>query len=203
MGLPTTGWQAGIWVALALGAWPAARAARLRLEARFGDQAGTITNLGAWVHALGPAYLALISGAVTGRDLGIYGPTTAAWASAAVGIAGGLGAAWLVFRFRHPAIEPDSPWTVALNEPRWALYRAAGIGWVGGLWLGLAIGLVLAAADWGLRHSVWQADGWKQADVWRGWMRAGLSAVLFAATRNLWLIIVCQAGLAAMTHRRR
>lgn len=203
MALPTSGWQAGIWVALALGAWPLARALWPRLATRFGDQAEAIATLGAWVHALGPTYLALIGGAVTGRDLGIYGPTTAGWASGVIGVAGGLGAAWLMLRFRHPAIGQDAPWTVALDEPRWALYRAAGIGWAGGLWPGLAIGLVLAAADWGLRQSIWQADGWRQADVWRGWMRAGLSAMLFAATRNLWLTIACQAGVAAMARRRR
>ncbi len=151
---------------------------------------------------MGPTYLALISGGVTGRDLGLYGPTTAGWVSGGIGVLGGLAAAWLVLRFRRPAIGQDAPRKVALDEPRWALYRAAGIGWVGGLWPGLAIGLVLAAADWGLRRSVWQAHGWKRAEVWRGMMRAVLSAVLFAATRNLWLILVCQVGVAFMTRRR-
>lgn len=187
---------------MALGAWPLARTLWPRWEARLGDQADGIATLGAWIHAVGPAYLAMISGAVTGRDLGIYGPTAAGWVSAGIALAAGLGAAWLVHRYRHPAIEVDGPGSVALDEPRWALYRAAGIGWVGGLWFGLVIGLLLATADVGLRHSLWQADKWKQAELWQGWMRACLSAVLFAATGNLWLIIAFQTGLAVMAQRR-
>ncbi len=187
---------------MALGAWPLARVVWPRLQARVVDQAEVIKILAAWAHALGPTYLALITGAVTGRDLGLYGPGLAGWASSAIGVAGALGAAGLALRFRNLAFEPGSPWTVALDESRWGLYRAAGIGWVGGLWFGLAIGLVLAAADWGLRTRPWRAEVWRRTDVWPGLMRVGLSAALFAATRNLWLIVACQVCLAAIARRR-
>ncbi len=202
MGLPTSGWQAGIWVAIALGAWPLARAVWPRLAARVVGQAELIESLAVWGHALWPTYLALITGAVTGRDLGVYGPGLAEWASSTIAVAVALGAAELVLRFRDLAIDPGSPLTMALDESRWGLYRAAGIGWVGGLWPGLAIGLVLAAADWGLKTRVWRAEVLHRTDVWPGLMRAGLSAGLFAATRNLWLIVACQVCLAAMTRRR-
>jgi hypothetical protein len=202
MGLPTSGWQAGIWVAIALGAWPLARAVWPRLAARVAVQAEIIESLAVWAHALGPTYLALITGTVTGRDLGVYGPGLAEWASSAIAVAVALGAAELGFRFRNLAIDTDSPLTVALDETRWGLYRAAGIGWVGSLWSGLAIGLVLAAADWGLKTRAWRAEARHRTDVWPWLMRAGLSAGLFAATRNLWLMIACQVCLAAMARRR-
>jgi hypothetical protein len=191
-----------MWVAIALGAWPLARAVWPRLAVRVAGQAEIIESLAVWGHAIGPTYLALITGAVTGRDLGVYGPGLAEWASSAIAVALALGAAELALRFRNLAIDAGSPLTVARDEALWGLYRAAGIGWVGGLWVGLAIGLVLAAADWGLRTRVWRAEAWRRTEVWPGLMRAGLSAGLFAATRNQWLIVACQVCLAAMARRR-
>jgi hypothetical protein len=41
-----------------------------------GDGAAEIRRIGRWAHGLLPAYLALLTGALSGRDAGLYGQST-------------------------------------------------------------------------------------------------------------------------------
>lgn len=186
----------------ALGARPLARVVWPRLAARLRNEADWIVVLAPWLHSMLPVYLGLITGGISGRDLGLYGPSSLLWVQGGIGIGLGMGLAALADRLWRPSIDAGHPAAVGLTEIRWALYRAAGIGWTGGFAPGLAIGLILSGADWALEQRPWEMGAWRRGATWPGLLRAGLSTTLFAVTQNLWLILVCQVGLTMILRRR-
>lgn len=199
-----------VWVALAVAAPAAARLLWPRLQPRLRPWEPYLLSFSPWLHGIGPAYLALIGGAVRARDFGIAGREPLAWAGQAL-----LGALWLAILalLRRPAGEWPRPTRGVLDEPRWALYRAAGLWWLDGQPAGLSIGLLLAAAELGLPWVVERirlpaaGPGSLRAAVlgpppprrpagrsfeWETLARAATSTLFFALTGNFWLTLIVQ-----------
>jgi hypothetical protein len=222
--------EAAVWVGISLGAPAAAVWVWPRLEGPWRARAETLRPLARWAHAILPAYLALLRGAVLGRDLGLYSPG-AGWAAAGV-IAGvaGLGAAfaarrWLTHRIRNPSSPsngesplPESPihsrWSasrsgasvpsplvVLREEPRWALYRAAGILWLRSPTLGVALGVLLAGLDVFLVAGAWRLESRLRPETWAPLLRAGFSATVFFVTRSFWLTAAVQVAILGLLSR--
>ena len=184
--------EAAFWVALSVTApwaWP-------RLRRRLGPWVDPFHPLALWAHAILPAYVALVRGAVLGRDLGLYGPDVGQFAAGLLACAAGLGVAFAARRWLSPTA--GSPLTALQEEPRWALYRAAGILWLGGLIPGIALGLGLAALEVGLAAGWWKAEARSRPTSWLPLLRAGFSAALFFVTRSFWLTAATQAGVLAL-----
>ncbi len=188
------GWEAMAWSALALGA--------PTLQTWLADRAEAWGELAPWLFNLLPAYLALLRGAVSGRDLGVYGLGGASWAAGTLACGLALAATALVLHIHPVSFELPSPVKGALDEPRWALYRAAGVVWAGGFWQGAAIGLALAVVEWSLTYRVRGAEARSGPGGWAALMRRGLSTALFVVTRNLWLTTATQACLLAVARKR-
>lgn len=185
-----------LWVALALVGpaaveilWPALR----RQASRW---APYLRSFAPWLHGVGPAYLALITGAIGARHFGLTGQPALTWAGGSLFCAG-----WLVISSR--LLRPEGRWPKpargVLDEPRWALYRAAGAAWIASAPLGVLIGLGLAAAELALR---WGAGLGQRPLPWEALARVASSSVLFAVTGNFWLTLVTQ-GLALFLLRGR
>jgi hypothetical protein len=206
-------WEAALWVGLALGApalggwfWP-------RIAPRLGDWARPIGGLGPWCQGLLPAYLALVTGAVSGRDAGLYGRSGGEWLAALVACGVALMAAAMVLWWKPMKLELPLPLSGVLDEPRWALYRAAGVLWIGAWIPGVFVGLALCGLEWVAATQPWKqlsrsegrstgAGGkgaaWLSAGLWVLPLRMALSTALFLATRNLWVTAAAQAGLLAL-----
>lgn len=150
-----------------------------------------------WLHGIAPAYLALITGAVYGRDFGIAGRALEQWLGGAL-----VCALWIALtaRFVHPAGDWPKPTRGALDEPRWALYRAAGSAWIGSQPWGALIGLGMALGEVGLRTVTRSGNG---SAPWEWVARAASSSVLFVLTGSFWLTLVTQGvTLYALRGRR-
>ncbi len=187
----------------ALGARPIARVVWPRLGPRIWEEADWAVVLAPWIQSIVPVYLGLITGAIGGRDLGLYGQSSLLWVQGVIGVGLGMGLAALAYRLWKPSVDAGRPAAAGVTEIRWALYRAAGIGWTGGLAPGLEIGLILCGADGALEQRPWEKGAWRRGATWPGLLRAGLSTTLFALTQNLWLILACQVGLTFILRRKR
>jgi len=199
--------EAAVWVALSVFAPAAAALAWPRLAGRLGRWAPMVSAAGPWVHGLAPGYLALLSGAVLGRDYGLYGQGWAEWLAGATVFAGVLiGGGWLLSRAPLPptAVLP-APAEAVRQEVRWGLYRAAGALWTGAAASAVAVGLGLALLEWGLVSRIWAGRPWRNAAAWVAVVRLGLSSMLFLSTGNFWLTVATQIGLLlfAMKQGRR
>jgi hypothetical protein len=193
-------WEAAIWVAVTLVAPGAAGWMWPRVKDRFRGRGGWIEPAAPWVHALGPVYLALVSGAVLGRDAGLYGQGWIRWLSGAGLSAAMVAGAWVTLR-RFPASERPalpSPFEAVRDEARWALYRAAGALWTGAALPGVAIGLALALAEWAFGRRPWKADVWRDPRAWVPAARMLASSLLFLGTHNLWLTLLTHAAILAL-----
>jgi hypothetical protein len=185
-------WEALIWCGLAVLAPAAAGAAWPRVKPRLGGAAEPLEGLAPWLHGIGPAYLALIRGAILSWDAGLRGHDGVAWLAGGVAGTAILGA--IVVLVRRPAAQ--TPWPDPLralrDEPRWALYRAAGALWFGSYPLGAAVGLVLAGLEWVFtnrsRLSQVRWDPQAAGEL----LRLANSTLIFLATRNFWL--TCFSG---------
>lgn len=155
-----------------------------------------LDSLAPWLYGIGPAYLALITGAVRARHFGLAGRPALVWAAGLV-----FCSAWLLVsaRWLKPAGRWPKPARGVLDEPRWALYRAAAAGWIGSPPLGALLGLGLAAGELGLG---WVARPGQKALPWEALARAASSSVLFVLTGNFWLTLVAQ-GMALFLLRGR
>ncbi len=207
--------EAVIWVGLALLlpvlahiAWQPA-VTRLQLSDSSQDLVGRVAP---WIWGIGPAYLALITGAIPARFFGLSGHSPLAWFGGAVICGALIGIAGLI---RWPQASWPAPARGILDEPRWALYRAAGILWIAKPQLGILIGLVIALLEWVLRYQPWKGPlgeilrgrraedfyGEWQAGTWETIARIAVSAILFALTRNFWLTALSGAVLLGMLRR--
>lgn len=195
-------WEAALWCGVAAAAPALAGWAWPRLRPRLGRWADYAEDLAPWLHGIVPAYMALITGAVLGRDAGLYGQSAGAWAASLTACAAGLAAAAIAMRLRPPTLEPPMASSVALDEFRWGLYRAAGILWTGDFTAGVLIGLGLTLAEWVAARRPWQQPLRSDSRCWLPSLRAMFSASLFFLTRNLWLTMAVQVGLALVARRQ-
>jgi len=194
-----------IWVALTVAAPVGARTLRARLRSRtasWGEELTFWTRAG---YGVLPLYGAWVTGAVAGRDCGILGIGLTRWLSG-----GAICAALLLavaFTLRYPLVRhrvqawfhPTRSWLVLLDEPRWAFYRGAGAVALGGVAPAQLLGLALGGLEWLARNG--RPSRSLSTEALSELVRLGVSAVLFALTRNLWLILVTQAVLAALLLR--
>ena len=169
-------------------------------------------QLAPWLWGIVPAYLALITGAIPARFFGLTGHSPLAWFGGAIVCGALVGLAAL-------APWPEGDWPTpthgVLDEPRWALYRAAGVLWVPRPELGLLIGLGLGLIEWAICFKPWMGPlketlrsrrtaevdvGWSPG-TWETVARVAGSSLLFASTRNFWLTALSQAVLLGMVRR--
>jgi hypothetical protein len=155
-----------------------------------------LASLGRWLRSLGIPYLAVITGAVAARDVGLSGQTDADWLRGGLVCAGVLGIAWVVVGSRRLALAYSEPVPAAMDEPRWALYRGTGSLLANPIWAGPLIGLGFGLVEWALQHRLWAERTQLRPDVWSSLGRVCGSTVLFFLTRDLWLIVLTQAGLS-------
>jgi hypothetical protein len=208
--------EALFWVSLAIiapalinPAWPPV-VSLLKLSESTQDLA---QRLAPWLWGIVPAYLALITGAIPARFFGLTGRSPVAWFGGAIICGALVGLAGLV---RWPDGTWPNPTRGVLDEPRWALYRAAGMLWMPRPELGLLIGLALGLVEWGIRYRPWKGPllktlrTWRTAEVdsrwpagtWETVARIAGSNLIFAMTRNLWLTALTQAVLLGMVRRK-
>lgn len=189
-------WELVVWVALAVGTPALAAVVWPRLQARLPGWAPYLRSFAPWLHGIVPAYGALLTAAVSERNFGIAVQPWPVWAGGALAC-GILLAAYA--RIVPPPGNWPKPSRGVLDEPRWALYRAAGILGAGNWSFGLLIGLALAAAEAGLRAL---AQPGRRSYRWETLARAAGSALIFAVTANFWLTLITQAIALYLLRRR-
>jgi hypothetical protein len=167
-----------------------------RLRDRIDDHLLPPAFFGRWFRSLGIPYLAVITGAVAARDIGLSGQTAADWLRGGLLCAGVLGVAWVIVGPRRLSLSHTGPVAAALDEPRWALYRGTGSLLADPVWIGPLLGLGLGLAEWLLQHRPWVERARLKPDAWSELGRVCGSTVLYLLTRNLWLIVLTQAGLS-------
>lgn len=194
-------WEAAAWSVvsllspvIAMRYWP-------RLRERLPDGLLIGEQVWPWLYGLAPPYLALISGSVVARDLGLRVDGWLHWLLDLL-LAGvvvtAIGFAWSRLE-SEPRTEPG--WSVLLDEPRWSLYRAAAGLWVGFTPLALLVGLALALGEWAVRYEVWIEGKRREQRTCLALLRAASSALLYALTRNLWVTIAGQALISWWLNR--
>lgn len=188
-------WDAVLWILVGIVSFPLVRAVWPRLEARQPRWSPYFEAFAPWLHGIGPAYVALITGAVLTRDFGLARQGTEAWVGGSA-----LCIVWLVVNDRLRPAQAGWPPPVrgALDEPRWALYRAGAALWVSQPQMALLVGLGLAVGEWGLS---WV--GGAEARRWTWLARAASSSLIYALTGNFWLTLVTQALGLELAQRRR
>jgi hypothetical protein len=194
--------------ALATPAWP-----RIVSFLELPESTQDLANrLAPWLWGIVPAYLALITGAIPARFFGLTGHSPLAWFGGAIICGALVGVAALV---RWPDGTWPKPTRGVLDEPRWALYRAAGVLWITRPEAGLLIGLGLALLEWTICFKPWKrslkktlrswrttkADSWWPAGSWETMARIAGSSLIFATTRNFWLTALTQTVLLGMVRR--
>ncbi|MGA9192021.1 MAG: hypothetical protein WBZ24_09835 [Anaerolineales bacterium] len=186
-------WESVAWVAVAVAALPLVQLGEAPIRSRWPTLWPVVRGVAPWIVGLGPAYLALVTGAVLERSFGLYGRGgMVGWVLAALLCVGGLAAVW-VWRERLGAIAAgEDPTEVLLDEPRWALYRAAGVLWLG-MW-GLLVGFAVGGVEWALRARPWLATSRGDRTVWLTLIRFGISSLIFALTGNFWFTLISQAA---------
>jgi hypothetical protein len=193
--------EAFLWTTIALLGPDVIRLIGDRWGIRIGDRLQAGLSVGRWIYNLGVPYLALITGAVAARDVGLTGLDGVEWLRGAIECAGALGVVWVVAGWRRPVLPYARPDRAAMDEPRWALYRGAGSLLADPLLAGPLIGLCIGLIEWGLKHRPWVQEAWAKADAWASLVRVCVSTALFLLTRNLWLIVLTQVGLSVILTR--
>lgn len=192
-------WPAAAWSGVAVLAPLAGRQIRRALSTRAAAWAGVADAVGPWLHGLGPPYLALFTGAMPARYLGLYGSGGwLVWSLSAL-LLGGLWFGARVALVRYPLeLGPGRYDTLVLDEPRWALYRGAGWLLVGSFQLGALIGLGVALLEWSLTWRSWRPGERTSEAACFMLARVATSSVAYSLTGNLWLTALFQVGLALL-----
>lgn len=196
-------WEATAWSAVGILApiladryWPA-------LRSRLPSGAEVLEAIWPWLYGVGPPYLALISGAVVARDLGLRVDGFLDLAFDLL-LAALLVLAILVVWERLPGdLESETRWRDLLDEPRWTLYRASAGLWIGFGALALGIGMALTLVEWAVRYRSWDARRRADPETCMALLRIASSTLLFALTRNLWVTLAGQAVLVWWFDRGR
>jgi len=190
------------WTALAL-TWPVlGRALVSSLPARSRSRIPHASGIAAGLRSLVLPYLAIITGSVSLRDMGIIGHSVREWIVGAA-IAGSLGLAW-TWWIRRRGLRLDLLGD-SLDEIRWSLYRALGWAWTGSLALGILLDLAASALERVLDRVSREASV-QGSDEDRAWAAQTVStAIVFAFSHNLWLILALRvgAGVPAMVGQRQ
>ncbi len=177
--------------ALAL-SWPVFEVTAARLtRASLAGRADWAARVSPWLRNLGLPYLALMLGAVAARDMGLRGHSLLEWAFGLL-LAGG--AAALGWRLRQSQAWPEST-QAALDEVRWALYRALAWGWSGSLVVGLLVGFGVSLVERALMRASETGRLRLVGDDGPWLVRSLTSAAMFGVAHNLWLNVM--ARLAA------
>ena len=172
--------------------WPVFELTAARLiPASVARRGGWAARVSPWLRNLGLPYLALMLGAVAARDMGLRGHSLLDWVFGLL-LAGGVAA--LGWRLRQAQAWPEST-QAALDEVRWALYRALAWGWSGSLVVGLLVGFgvslieraLMRASETGTLRLVRDDGPWL--------VRSLTSGAMFGIAHNLWLNVL--ARLAA------
>ncbi len=191
-------WEAALWCGLALaGATGIPRLTRW-LGQRLGGGADEAALPLAWLHLV-PLYLALITGAVSGRDAGLYGQEAVRWVSGGLACALAFGLAAALLWWRAPTTVWPPVWTALSDEARWALYRAAGALWTGHVLGGAGVGCLLACLEWWVQAEPWGRP--RRSIAWLDLSRPLASSLLFALTANAWLTAAAHLALLALSRR--
>lgn len=193
-------WEAGLWCGLALGGSVGIPALTAWLGKREGARAHGAARTLPWLNIL-PVYLALITGAVSGRDAGLYGGGASGWAVGLLLCVLVIAAAMVLLWWRGQAVLWPPAGAALADEARWALYRASGTLWTGHMLGGIAAGLVLGALEWVLQSRPWRAGASSRLEAWQGLSRMLVSSLLFALTRNAWLTAAAHLALLAFAGR--
>ncbi|MEW6567602.1 MAG: hypothetical protein AB1449_05435 [Chloroflexota bacterium] len=191
-------WEAALWCGLALGGPVLIRVLGPWLRSRWEGPASLFEELGPWLNLL-PLYLALITGAVSGRDAGLYGQPASSWANGALISVITVALVTPMLWWKPMAGQWPEPWRGTSDEARWALYRASGALWSGPMLGGAAVGLVLAVGEWALETRPWCAE--RRTVTWLPLARPLISAVLFALARNAWLTAATHLALLVIARR--
>ncbi len=190
-------WELVVWVAVTVGSPALAAAAWPRLQARLQGWEPYLRSFAPWLHGIAPAYAALLTATVSEREFGIAVQPWPVWGAGAVACGIFLAA---YASFVHPPGDWPKPARGVLDEPRWALYRAAGILGAGSWSFGLIVGLGLAATEDGLRALAQPGTGRYR---WERLARAAGSTLIFTVTANFWLTLISQAIALYLLRRRR
>jgi len=179
--------------ALAFG-WPVFGAAASRLvSARLAERAEWLHRLSPWLRDLGLPYLALVLGAVAARDLGLRGHTLLDLGLGLLIAAGSAALGW--------KLQPAKAWPIAaqdaLDEVRWALYRALVWGWSGSLVIALAVALATALVERVLERAIKTGTLRLEPDDGAWLARTLTSTAMFAAGHNLWFNILARLAVPA------
>lgn len=194
-----------LWVVATVSAPAVVRALLPRIRTRLATWEDEVSFWARAAYGVLPLFGAWVTGAVAGFDCGITGIGLTRWLSGAA-ICTALILAF-AFSLRFPSVRrvvqvwfhPTRSWLVLFDEPRWAFYRGAGaVALVEPAAAQLA-GLALGALEWLARNGRPSRD--RPSEVWSELVRLGISAVLFALTRNLWLILATQTVAAALVLR--
>jgi hypothetical protein len=193
--------EALIWTGIALAAPLVVDRAWDWLSSRLGHWSQPVADAGRWVYHLGIPYIALITGAVAARDMGVTGMTGVEWLRGGIVCAGVIGVAWIALGLRRVELSYAGWGQAAMDEPRWALYRGAASLWADPLWAGPLLGLGVGLLEWILWLQPWAQRARPAPAEWTNLVRVCGSTLLFLLTRNLWLIVLTQACLSLLLSR--
>jgi len=196
-------WEALLWSALTALSPAAAAATWPRWKPRLGLAGEPLERIAPWLHGVGLAYLALIRGAILSRDAGLRGHDPVAWLAGGVACAALLGCILVVTRRPGLGIPWPDPLHALADEPRWALYRAAGALWFNfsSHALGTGVGLGWAVLEWAVTNRTRLGAIRQHPEVAGRLLRLASSTLIFLATRNFWL--TCLSGGIVLAVLRR
>jgi hypothetical protein len=192
-------------VAATLVAPLATREARRRLGSRLDGWEDELVFWARIAYGILPLAVGWLTGSVFARDCGLLGMTSGNWLiglGACALLLAGFAVGLRLDRVKAAAaawFHPGEPFVGVLDEPRWAFYRgAAAVAFPGPLAF-QTIGLALGCLEWTIVNG--RPTRAMPPRVWSGLVRLTVSAVLFAITRNLWLVLLTQAAAEALLRR--
>lgn len=180
-------WEALLWTLIAVAAPGALRLLWRRFDPELPDWAQPLKDGAGWLHGLLLPYIALLTGSIPGGLAGLYAIKPFEWFTGGLACALGLLAVYAFHRLRpEHALRPRGALSRWQDEPRWALYRAAGALWLQDLALGAGLGWVLSVGEW--LFAGWAEEpGSPLSQDPEPLYRSGISTILFILTHNFWL----------------